>query len=448
MELQCFSQFNILNAPDKAFMIDVIQITTKHQQDSRPYFVGLCFYCTGLPAPSLHRCGGCQLVAYCSRHCQKKDWSTHKYVCKEFPVVKGKNVLHTTRPWKKHIHSLREQAARLPNAELSAKPIFSNPRVCRTCREARSDLLMDCECYCVSYCSNRCAKADKQHKKECSDLNHIAGAYCVSHETGVTMMAHDKVCEKYSPVNKWSDIMSTQDCYSTDHIGCVKYLSCNERASYAMTLLYALQQLPGRILGPDQSSLNELTSLTVHVVTSSPLFHADPWEVLMHRLPNLKELNVVFVLQGNGYKDSFNMNNGLSLKRCEDCQAKKRLITYSVQQMLYHMFFSLPEFTEPDVVVVYGNTQDMSASSKEDVIHSNISYRNMTYSPDTVLILTDVTQNLVNQGVRAVNAARCVDQLVLSQMNPLRGFSSDRADLDSNTAISNDKSYFTCLKRK
>ena len=448
MELQLFSQFDNLNVSDKAFMIKVIQITMKHQQYSGPYFVGLCYSCTGLPAPSLHRCGGCQLVAYCSRHCQKNDWSNHKYVCKEFPVVKGKNVLHTTKPWKNHLISLREQAAQVPNADLS---IFSNPRVCHTCREARPDLLMDCECYCVSYCSKRCAKADKQHKKHCSDLNHIAGAYIVSEETGVTMMAHDKVCDKFSPVTKWSDIMSTVDCHSTDHIGCVKYLSCNERASYAMTLLYALQQLPGTPLGPDQSSLEDLTSLTVHVVTSSPLFHADPWEIILHRLPNLKELNVVFLMQGKGYKDSFNMNNGLSLKRCEDCLTKNRVITYSVQQMLYHMFFSLPEFSEPDVVVVYGNTQEMSTGSRMEpdvTCHSQISYSNMTYSRDTVLVLTDVTKDLVNQGVRAVNAARPVHQLVGSQFNPLGGFSSDRANLDSNTAIINDRSYFTCLKRK
>ena len=452
MKLQGPSQVDQLPVSDKAFMMDVIQITLEHQQDSRPYFVGLCYYCLGLPAPSgLQHCGGCQLVSYCSRHCQKKDRSTHKYVCKEFPLVNGKNVLHSIQPWKNHIVSLRERAALLPKAELSAMPIFSNPRVCRTCRESRPDLLTDCECYCVSYCSKRCAKADKQHKRNCYDLNHIAGAYCVSDKTGETMMAHDNVCEKFSPVTKWSDVMSTVDCHSGDHLGCVKYLSANERGSYAMTLLYALQELPGPgLLGPEQSSLEDLTSLTVHVVTSSPLFHMDPWDILLHHLPNLKELNVVFVMQGKGFKDSFNMNNGLPWGRCKDCRAKKRVLTYSIRQMLYQMFFSSAQFTEPDVVVVYGNMAEMSGSSsrEEDVLHSQISYSNMTYSQDTVLVLTDVTQDLVNQGVRAVNDARPVHQLVASQINPLRGFSSDRADIDSNSPISNERSYFTWLSRE
>jgi len=29
------------------------------------------------------RCGGCVLVSYCSKKCQKKDWKTHKAICKK-----------------------------------------------------------------------------------------------------------------------------------------------------------------------------------------------------------------------------------------------------------------------------------------------------------------------------------------------------------------------------
>ena len=115
--------------------------------------------------------------------------------------------------------------------------------------------------------------------------------------------------------------------------------------------------------------------------------------------------------------------------------------------MLYHMYFSSQDYTEPDVAVVYGNTQEMS-SGKEDDIHSEISYSNMTSSRDTVLVLMDVTKDLVNQGVRTVNATRPVDQLVQTQMNMFRGFTTQRADIDSDSAIINEKHYFTCLRRK
>ena len=82
------------------------------------------------------------------------------------------------------------------------------------------------------------------------------------------------------------------------------------------------------------------------------------------------------------------------------------------------MFFSSPDYTEPDVVVVYGNTHTMSTGSGDATIHSEISYRNMTFSQDTVLVLMDVTKELLKQGVRTVNEARPVDQLLALRRIP------------------------------
>ena len=99
------------------------------------------------------------------------------YVCKEFPVVNGKNSLYTAGLWKEHISDLRQRAAQLQNADVSAWNIFRNPRVCRTCRETRPDRLIDCKCACVSYCNKWCMKADKHHKEDCIRIGHIAQSY-------------------------------------------------------------------------------------------------------------------------------------------------------------------------------------------------------------------------------------------------------------------------------
>ena len=152
-------------------------------------------------------------------------------------------------------------------------------------------------------------------------------------------------------------------------------------------------------------------------------------------------------MQGKVHRPSFGMNIGLSLLRCDDCDANNRVITYSVHQMMYHMYFSSPQYTEPDIVVVYGTAQEMPSGDR-DAIHSEISYRNMTDSNDAVLVLMDATKDLVKQGARSVNAARPVIHLVAPQVNPLRGYGSVRADVESDVAIVNEKYYFTCLKRK
>ena len=386
MELpMCLETYsNKYDVHDVDFLCSVVRVC-EYRQD-----YGICYYCkaSGSPIKPLQRCSGCQLVAYCNRVCQKNDRSTHKYVCKEFPVCKGKNALYTTGSWKKHIAGLRERADRLPYSDDSPEPIFNHPRVCHTCHESRPNHLTSCVCDSASFCSIKCVAADKQHKEYCS-------SYGVS-----------------------------------------------ARASYVMSLLSALRALPGlRLLGRDHCPLEDLTTLSVHVVTSSPLFGSAPWEEFMHRLPKLKQLHLVFVMQGKEVMRSFTLNSKLTLLRCDDCEAENRVITYSVQQMQYHMFFSSQEYTEPDAVVIYGNAQEMSLTEADD-INSILSYRNMTHSRDTVLVLTDASKDLVRLGVTAVNAARPVDQLALPQINPLREMSFDY------DAVFNDKHYFTCLRRK
>ena len=71
-----------------------------------------------------------------------------------------------------------------------------------------------------------------------------------------------------------------------------------ECLSYPMSLLYSLQSLPGRSIGNTDPPLEELISLNIHVISSTPFYGSEAWEVFMHQLPNLKQLNVVFINQG------------------------------------------------------------------------------------------------------------------------------------------------------
>lgn len=445
---------NESRATEDSFINGVIRFYREGYCD---FFVGLCNHCNnrGNPKP-LQRCGGCQLVSYCSRDCQKKDRSNHKYICKEFPVVEGKNVLHTDRPWKEHIAGLLERAAGLPQAEM-IKSIFRNPRVCHTCMEPRPDCLADCECACVSYCSKRCAKTDKQHIKDCDNLGYIARTYLVfkSNLKNPINIQYVSLCEspeRFMPIFNWNNVILPPNMgieSMLEYANMIDFFNSlfTERLSYAMTLLYALEALHNMRLSQHRPPLEYYTTLKIHVVTSSPLFDSLPWEAMMHQLPTLKKLKVVFIMQGKVDSLPANLVWWWSLQRCEDCKTKNRVITYSVQPMRYHMYYKSAEYTEPDAVVVYGNTQEMLAS-EEDSVHSEISYRNMTENQETVLVLTDLTEDLVIQGARAVNAARAVDQLVSPQINPFRGFSSKRAELDSDMAMINERHYFTCLKKK
>ncbi|CAL4147541.1 unnamed protein product [Meganyctiphanes norvegica] len=233
---------------------------------------------------------------------------------------------------------------------------------------------------------------------------------------------------------------------------------------YPQSLLYAIQKLPERRLGPDRIPLEELHTLTVHVVNSSPLFE-EHWEMFLRLFPELKRLNMVFVMQGRPFMQPLNLITmvKMTVKRYYPMNSiKHKSIDYSIKQMHYHMYFSSEEYIEPDIVVVYGNTYEMSPSlssgHQSDDIHSEISYRNMLHSYDTILILMDQTMELVKRGVKIVNAARPVEQLVAPMVNPLRGGSSNESPLnehrgsewDSEMADSKEIEtyHFTCLRRQ
>ena len=265
----------------RRFIKEVNDVIDKCYRDNRPFFAGLCNNC--YVKDSLHtlqRCGGCQLVGYCSKACQKEDRARHKHVCKEFPMVGGKNVLYTTGPWENHIAGLREQASRIPHA----KPIFFNPRVCSSCREARQDRLTDCECGTVSYCSNRCSKADKQHGKFCAPVGQVGQVNIViDNPSRIPKLSSMTVSKTFTPVTCWEDVLPGQYISAIqDLVAKEKGLtilleesSRRERLSYSMSLLFALQTLPGRRLGRDGHPLDGLTSLEFHIVTSIPLLKSE-----------------------------------------------------------------------------------------------------------------------------------------------------------------------------
>ena len=162
------------------------------------------------------------------------------------------------------------------------------------------------------------------------------------------------------------------------------------------------------------------------------------WDsIFRHQFLKLKELKVVFILQGKTSNPPSNLKHSLNHEchldlQYQVCKTANQNITYCFQHSLYHMFFSSLDYIEPDIVVVFDNSKEMLLSSQDHGdIHSEISYRNMTYSHNTVLILMDTTEDQVMQGLRAVNVARPVQQLVSPRRNT--------SGLGSN---------FTCLRRK
>lgn len=171
-------------------------------------------------------------------------------------------------------------------------------------------------------------------------------------------------------------------------------------------------------------SMKELATLEIHIVSRNPVFDTSPWwELFVNGVQHLQNLNLVFIVQG---PVSPTMTDGANVPLLSD----DKIINFQVKHMLYHMFFSSEDYNEPDAILIYDN---MMLVNGADDIHNEISYRNMTSSKKTVLVLLDTKEELLKQGVKAVNAVRPMDQPKLPGQPMV-------------TLVS--RYYFTCLKRK
>ena len=83
------------------------------------------------------------------------------------------------------------------------------------------------------------------------------------------------------------------------------------------------------------------------------------------------------------------------------------------------MYFSSEEYTKPDIVVIYDIVLEMGYQTDENnIIHSEISFSNMIHSSDTVLVITDNSEDQLKLRLNYVNAVQPVKQLVHTEENP------------------------------
>ena len=149
------------------------------QQLQQRFFFGLCPSCHKIGEHSA--CSGCLMVSYCSRECQKKDWKTHKSLCKILTKIRGSSKTHL-------FHNDPSAQPRVTQAlelslgrklEQNEADILTHARICLVCHSADQAGLTNCpRCQCVAYCSESCRAEDEAlHATVCSDLSHCITDY-------------------------------------------------------------------------------------------------------------------------------------------------------------------------------------------------------------------------------------------------------------------------------
>ncbi|CAL4130849.1 unnamed protein product [Meganyctiphanes norvegica] len=332
-------------------------------------------------------------------------------------------------------------------SEDNVEKLINNARVCNVCYEARPEVLFDCRCCAISYCSIAHRFQDEHHMLhgcdylyDCAMANwylrkhhqlHIPD--CLLNEANINDgLQFEKVAKipKYSS-EKWLETIVNL---------------VNERLAFPLTIHHALKKMG---VGEQEKSLSELTSLTIHIVHHTPMCDPRMWEFFLHQLPNLIELNLTFISQELKLYNKY--NSRISVERCSDCKSKQRIITYNIQQpMHYHEYFSSNDYVQPDVVAVFdvdnelmissklspsdksnpvplfGNLKALQAEIDKEMADSFTSFRNMTYIKHTIVILIDYSEKIIEDCVKSFHDARPINVLSPVQKNPFCGFSRFR----------------------
>lgn len=75
--------------PQKTRNLDIFPIATREDFETaltdKVFITGTCIYCGCVEnaTTQIKKCSRCYSTSYCSRECQKADYSLHKLICKQ-----------------------------------------------------------------------------------------------------------------------------------------------------------------------------------------------------------------------------------------------------------------------------------------------------------------------------------------------------------------------------
>ncbi|CAL4063141.1 unnamed protein product [Meganyctiphanes norvegica] len=486
---------------------------SRHLKVKEDYFVGMCQHCCSVASPGkkLSRCGGCQLVGYCSRDCQMADRKVHKEVCGALSVKhcgrnflqRAQEVVEGVKPIEKkrdfffaylHLVDTNKNFLKqnVSHNELKKTVIMAEqcnvefrfnalkfPRMCNMCCEARLEKLKDCNCNCVTYCSDDHRNADWKHQARCKRLSLLADVYAYrrKYDPISNLSYPSQVDTIYQPFDNMETLLNSfcnlddqqaqdeatessliQSNLAEDVLRNAKLALLSERLSLPLTVLHVLSQVG---VGPGKTPIEDVTSLHIHNLCFQTMLDSEAWEFFMHRLPNLKQLHVSYAEEDgtNIFPMSINhLNTNTTLTRCQDCTNQERLITYAIYPFFNTVYNSL-KYPAPDVITVEEreklimeelNQMGDDDSDEEEMDDTREFYIHLTKQRgDCRIIFTDNSSEKLRETISGMDEVLPMDILINTKENPFAGFSPVRI-LDPKEGVTplNSRQYISCLIKK
>lgn len=350
----------------------------------------LCFRCFN-PAEKIFKCGGCRRAGYCSKECQKLDWSiVHKKYCK---ILQSVNQLEEEqyqekRTWAEYSGYLLKTATSMKNAAPSDDNlhfIVQAQAYCASCRRTAVQLstrkvaLEPCnKCRLVFSCDTCPPSSDTHSPSVCLAYQNYGKIeeFRISffEDTG---KASPVTCTEFPRNDRkqladspgWydyfvniSDKTQIKDVVRPDFSGLGDPPYC--RAKYKvedfermrMFLVCATDNLtmPLTILSALEDISCDKPHLDIHLLgaTGRECGGLANFEEMLHLVPGIKSLHVAAV-----GPSSWGVGPGsrVDLQCCPNCTSQGRSRSVTSYQGLYHDFARSDRYSKPDLIVLFNS---------------------------------------------------------------------------------------------
>ncbi|PSN41770.1 hypothetical protein C0J52_08859 [Blattella germanica] len=388
---------------------------------------------------TLKRCGGCKLVSYCSTNHQKIHWPIHRKLCKciqsYLRAERAHNLFQDASKCTSYSEwcKLRTSLMLLIQLKLGIKlsqteqQMFLMPRVCELCWNPSQECLINCEnCHCVSYCSIVHQEQDSErHKIICQEL-----ALCLSLDKYL-LQAGDVYTQLGVPIpvqSKCESLPADVELFVKTFVPVNDFLKWNQH--YKIALISELLSCPLTLIYSLETLYMNMRNLQIHVVGAGFLefSYLKKWEVILHYIPELFGLNLVFI----GPEVEQDLEGKCKVDLCEDCHRKHCELSLHYLCNTYHQFAISENYTRPDIIVAYNSGLHEFENSDNDSWGPSIPY--LIKHEHVPLILTSYTREEAEKDIQRVMTIkeRKIKIILNCQENP---FSSKRPyrDWDNET---------------
>lgn len=318
-----------------------------------------CWSCDRMPGEgekALLRCARCRHGWFCDRKCQKAAHASHKRLCKPLALLPELPEQRAGEPWSVRVFAVLAQLevllGRRPTS-LEQQAVCFTPH-CEECNATKKEKQLACcpRCKWGWACGAHAEAVGRAHSAD------LCAQYCAAVEQRLFLRQHLR--RFGSPLSHAPDEVRTSlaaalpDSWPAywawrgtgdDMRAALPELffdAATVQMSQVVTVLAAIYHF---------GLQSTAGTLTVHLAGASAGYEYPggcEWEELLHVLPDVTHLRLVFVGPNVGSGAASRM---LQMETCPDCAAKGRTRSHHGVVALYHDFATSDGFEKPDVVL-------------------------------------------------------------------------------------------------